>query len=650
MFDFVRTHNRLFQFILVLLVFPSFVFFGVQGYSRFNDAAAVPVAKVDGRNITRAEWDKAHQATVERMRRQMPTADLASLDSPQARQQTLESLLRERLLAAAAAGELLMPSDERLSRLFKSDPQFAAIRNPDGTVNRDLLAAQGMSSDGFAEQLRMELGMRQVLDGVGASAFVPASSSKTATDSLLQRRVVQWQRLDAKEHAGGIKPSEQELADFLKAQEVQFRLPEEARIEYVVLDLQGLKATVQVSEEELRRYYAENESRYTRAQERRASHILIAADKGAAADKRKQARETAQSLRDQALKAPGSFAELARKNSQDPGSAGKGGDLDFFARGAMVKPFEDAVFAMKPGEISPVIESEFGYHVIQLTGVRGGEKKTFEAVRSEIDSEVRTQLAQRRFAEAAESFTNTVYEQPDSLQPVVDKLKLERRTATVFREPAAGATGVLASPRFLAAVFSDDVLRNRRNAQAIDLGNNQLASARVLSHQPARTPPLADVVERVRAAFVAKKSADLAREKGEARLAALRADPTLSLPQTETVSRIQPAGLPREAMDAVLRAPADKLPAVVGVSLGDQGYLVARVTQVLPAQVPAGLDSMMKAQLAQAWAGAESQAYYELLKKRYKGELVGPGAASVAATATTAAATGEGAPSAPSKP
>ena len=154
------------------------------------------------------------------------------------------------------------------------------------------------------------------------------------------------------------------------------------------------------------------------------------------AAERQKASAKAEALLEQVRKSPAQFAELAKKNSDDPGSAERGGDLDFFGRGAMVKPFEDAVFAMKPGEISNVVETEFGFHIIQLTAQRGGEKKSFDSVRAEIEDEVSKQLAQKRYAEAAEQFTNTVYEQSDSLQPVIDKLKLEKRTATVQRTPA----------------------------------------------------------------------------------------------------------------------------------------------------------------------------------------------------------------------
>ena len=481
----------------------------------------------------------------------------------------------------------------------------------------------------------MDLAVRQVLAGATAGAVVPKAAASVALDALLQRREIDWIRFDPKAYQAKVQPTSEEMQAFFKAQEARFRLPEEAQIEYVVLDLPSVSKAVSIPQEDLRRYYDENQSRYTKAEERRASHILIKAEKGAPAAERQKARQTAEGLLAEVRKAPVRFADMARKHSQDLGSAAQGGDLDFFGRGAMVKPFEDAVFGMKAGEISNVIESDFGFHIIQMTGVRGGEKQPFEAVKAEIEAEIRKQAAQRKFAEAAEQFTNTVYEQADSLQPVVDKLKLEKRTATVRRQPAPQATGVLASPKLLDAVFGADALKNKRNTEAVDLGGSQLVSARVLVHTPARLPAFDDVKDAVRAAVVEDQAAALARKEGQDKLAALKQNPAQALPQTAVLSRGQSQGVPRALMEAVLLAPQDKLPAPIGVDLGTSGYVVARVLKVLPREQATATDALLVPQLAQAWGAAESDAYLATLKLRFKAEIE-PAARKAAAPAAAA--------------
>ena len=631
MFDFIRNHQRLTLAFMLLLIIPSFVFFGIEGYTRFTGGGNETVARVDGQGVTRAEWDQAHQRLVDRVRRQQPGVDTAGFDTPGARRETLDMLLRERMLAAAARDQHLAPSDARLQRLFLSDPQFAGLRNPDGSVNRELLQAQGLTSEIFAQQLRQDFAMRQVLLGLEQSAFAPAGVAARSLDALLERREVQMQRLDAQTYRARVAPTDAELDAYYKANESVFRTVEQSDIEYVVLDFDALGKGLVVSEDEARKYYADNAARYTAHEERRASHILIKADAAAAGDVKAKARARAEALLAEARKNPAGFAELARKNSEDPGSAANGGDLDFFARGSMVKSFEDATWALKKGELSGVVESDFGYHVILLTDVRGGDRKPFEAARADIEAEVRKSLLAKRWPEAAEQFTNLAYEQSDSLKPLIDKWNLQRLTATVPRKLPPGVGGPLASAKLLDALFAADSLSGKRNTDAIEVAPNRLVVARVIAHRPAAVPPLDQVRDRVRERVVTSQAAALARKEGEARVAALRAQPDEALKDTMVLSRMTATGAPRELIETVMKADPAKLPHVAGVDLGDAGYVVLKVTKVLPRELPPGPDPM-RAQYAQAWAAAEAEAYLAALKRRYRVEVTAAAAVATAAS------------------
>ena len=621
MFDFVRNHTRLALGFMLLLIIPSFVFFGIDGYTKFRESGNVTVATVDGAAITRGEWESAHQRSVDRVRRQSPDLDAKRLDTPELRGETLNALMRERVVATAARSMQLAPTDARLQRLFVTDPQFASIRNPDGSVNRELLGMQGMTSEMFSQQLRQDFAARQVLGGVARTALAPAALAAASLDPLLQRREVQIQRFDPVAYRAKISPSDADIEAFYKEQQSQFKAQEQAEIEYVVLDLDALGKGVTLSEAELRKFYDDNAARFGTPEERRASHVLIKTEKDAAAADKAKAKARAEELLTQARKNPAGFAELARRNSQDAGSAAQGGDLDFFGRGAMVKAFETAAFSLKTGEISDIFETEFGYHFLTVTGVRGGQKKPFEEVRSEIENELRRAKGKAEWAKVAEQFTNTVYEQSDSLQPVIDKLKLTKLTATVQRNPAPGTVGVLASGKLLEAVFSNEAVANKRNTDAVETAPNQLVSARIVKHSPARTLPLAEVKDRVRERLVAKLGADQARSEGKARLEALKKAPGEALPMPLTLSRAQSQGAPKALMDAVMQADADKLPAVLGVDLQEQGYVVVRVVKVLPREPAPGGDDTLRGQFAQAWAAAESDAYLAALKKRFKAQV-----------------------------
>ena len=622
MFDFVRKHTRIFLGALILLIIPSFVFLGLEGYSRNSQGGNTTVASVAGKKISQAEWDAAHREQAERLRRQMPNVDNALLDSAELRAQSLEALVRERVMLHAADKLHLVITDDRLQKIFASDPQFAFLRNPDGSANKDALAAQGLSSEVLAQRLRQDLSMRQVVAGLSGTAVAPAAAASAALDALFEQREVQVQRFDPKDFLSQVNPSDADLETYYKdpTHSTQFQAPEQASIEYVMLDLEAVKSSLTASEDDLRKYYAENQARYSVPEERRASHILIKADKDTDSADRAKAKAKAEALLADLNKAPPSFADLARKNSEDPGSAQSGGDLDFFARGAMVKPFEDAAFKLKKGEISGVVESDFGYHIIQLTDKRGGETRSFEAARPELLEEVRKQLAQRRYAELAVEFTNMVFEQPDSLKPVAEKFKLKLRSVQgVVRTPAANVSTPLNNRKFLESLFGSDSLTNKRNTEAIEVGANQLVSGRIVQHAPAHQLPLVEVSIKVRDNVVAERAASLARKTGEERLTALQKSPQTALTDPAlVVSRAQSRELPRQVVDAILRAPTVTLPSYVGVNLAAQGYALVKLTKVLGRDPAASDPRQGMAQYTQAWADAESQAYFAALKSRFK--------------------------------
>ena len=630
MFDFIRSNIRLLQIMLLVLIVPSFVFFGVQGYTQFREEGNQDVAKVDGLGIKQAEWDAAHQRRVAQLREQMPDVDAKLFDGAEARTATLNILIRDRVLATAAQSLHLVVPDNRLQRLFVTDPQFAPLRNADGSINKVVIGAEGMTSEIFESRLRHDLALQQVLNGVGKSVLPPTAAVEASVGAMLQRREIRFARFDIKDYLARTQPTAADVEAYYKAHEAAFRLPEQASIEYVVLDLDVVKKGISVAEQDLRKYYEENISRFSVAEERDARHILIKVDKDAAPDIRQKAKAKAESLLAEARRNPAAFADLAMKNSQDEGSAAQGGELGFFGRGAMVKPFEDAVYALKPGEISPLIESDFGYHVIKLESIRGGERKAFEAVRGNIEDDVRRQLATRRWAEAAELFTNTVFEQSDSLNPVVDKLKLERRTATVQRDPRPDAKGALASSKLFEAIFSGDTVKNKRNTIAVEVAPNQLASARIVTHQPARTLTLAEAKDRATALVQAEQAAALARTESQKRLTALKGGTQGELPGHATISRMKPEGLDPKTVETILAADATQLPAFLAVTAAGQGDLVVRIDKVLPPDLPAQQAAGVTAQYAQALAQAESYASFQALRARFKVETLGKGAAAAA--------------------
>ena len=635
MFESIRKHSKIVMVLLFLLIIPSFVLVGIDS-NYFSEKSPV-VARVDGNNINQTDWDNAHRMETDRIRAQSPTVDPKLLDSPQARYVTLERMVRERVLATAAQKMHLATSDARLARSLQEIPAIAGLKRADGSLDaeayRALVASQGLTPEGFEANVRRDLSVNQVIGGVTGSSFGTNAQVKLALDALYERREIQVARLNPTDFSAKVVPSEADLEAYYKSHSKQFQQTEQAAIEYVVLDLESVRAGITLNEGDVRTYYQENIARLAGKEERRASHILVNAPKDAPAADREKAKSRAAQLLEQVRKTPATFAELAKKSSDDKGSAAVGGDLNFFARGAMVKPFEEAAFALKKGEISDLVDSDFGYHIIQLTDIKSPKQPTFEELRPTLEAELKQQQAQRKFAEVAETFANSVYEQADSLLPVADKLKLKVQTATgVTRAPLPGAKGPLANSKFLEALFATDSLENKRNTEAVETGPSQMVAGRVTSYTPAKTLPLQDVQARVRSLYVAEKSAEMARKEGQAKLLAWKANPSAAtgLAAMVEISREQPQNLPRTVIDAALSAPSETLPSWTGVDLESSGYAVVKVIRVVPRQAPDAQRAQQERQQYVQWlATAEGLAYYEMLKQRFKVQIKAPRPAAV---------------------
>lgn len=629
MFDSIRNHKKYLMGFLLILIIPGFVLFGVQGFTDFSNRAEA-VATVDGQDITKIEWDQAHQSESQRLRDAMPTLDPKLLDSDEARYATLERLVRERVLSVAAQKGHLYTSDQKLARNLQQNEVIASLRKPDGSLDvdayRQLLSRQGLTPEMFEARMRAELSQRQVTEGITDSGIAPAALAQVSLNAFFERREVRVQTFAAKDFAARVTPTDAEIETFYNNNPALFQAKEQADVEYLVLDAGALAKGIALNEADVRAYYDQNAARLSGNEERRASHILLTVPAGAPAAEKDTVRQKAQQLLEQVRKDPASFAAVAKAQSQDPGSAPKGGDLDFFARGAMVKPFEDAVFALQKGAISDLVESEFGFHIIELTDIRAPKTRSFEDMRAEIEADLKKQQAQKLFSESAEAFTNLVYEQSDSLQAAADRFKLTVQTAKgVGREPGADA-GVLGNQRLLAAIFAPDSVEKKRNTEAIETASGQLTAARVLTYLPARTQPLAEVREAVRSQLVAQRAAELAREAGQKQLAAWKggAD-SAAMPAAAVVARDQPQSLSGAVLNAALSASAKTLPAWAGVDLGAQGYAVVKVEKVLPREAgDAQRQAQEVRQYSQWWSAAEGQAYYESLKTSLKARILVP--------------------------
>jgi peptidyl-prolyl cis-trans isomerase D len=393
------------------------------------------------------------------------------------------------------------------------------------------------------------------------------------------------------------------------------------KVEYTLLSLDRIQQQVQITPEQIKQYYEERRAQFETPEERHARHILISVPKDASVEQKAKAKERAEALLAQIKKAPATFAEVAKKSSEDLGSSAEGGDLGFLGRGAgLPKPFEDALFSAKAGDIIGPVQTERGYHIIQLEAIKpAGQGPGFEAVRAQAEAELRKSEAGRRFAEAAETFSNIVYEQPDSLEPAVKQfdLTLQKSNGWISREGGAPDDPLLNNQKLLSALFTDDVIKDRRNSEAVEIAPNVLVAARVTEHEAAKDRPFTEVQADIVKQLTHEKAAKLAKEAGEARLAQLKqgtAAGAWSPPQL--LSRERPGALQPDTARAVFSADASKLPAYAGAQDGDR-YIVFRITKVMQgAQIDPQQRKALTRQIDQAAGMEASSATLESLRTR----------------------------------
>jgi len=622
MFDFIRNHKKIMQILLIILIFPSFVLFGIDGYKRFDGQGKV-VATVDGVEITEEEWEKAHQSEISRMRASMPNIDVSVLDTPAIKYGVLERLIQSRVLEATVRKLNIKVSDDKVAQAISEMEVLASIKKNDGSLDFDkykqLLASQGMSPEIFESRMRSDIAVKQVVNGVTqSSVFLPAQMD-AALEAYFQQREIQIAIFSSSDYIDQSKPTDEEVLKYFNTHKDDYKSIESADVEYVLLTKESIEKNITVTEGELKTYFEQNQSNMASKEERRASHILINAAKDISSADKATAKEKALGVLEILKKSPTQFSELAKKNSQDPISAANGGDLGFFAKGAMVKAFEDAAFSLKKGEISGVVESDFGFHIIQLTDIKSAAGANFQQVRASLEVDLKKQLAQKKYAENAEQFSNLVYEQADSFKSVNQKLKLEVQAANnITRDTKSENKTALTNPNVLKALFSPDNIKALRNTEAIEIGTNMLVSARITKYYPSNYLPLEEVKPIIVQTLLNQKALSLAKDDGQSKLELWKKNPDKAQWQVPVIlSRDQNMKLPANLVDEALRIDPAKLPMISGVDLGSRGFGLVKVNKIVPTS-PQIKTPELKQKFIKSWSTAENQAYFSYLKSVLK--------------------------------
>lgn len=612
-----RTHKRWMMLIAMIFIIPSFVVTGIYSYNRMSDSEN-DIATVGDTSITVMDFDNAKRQYLDNFRRQMGQSFKADmLDTPEARAQILASMISDRALALELASEYISVSEADAINLIKQAPAFQQNGQFSTELYERFLASMGKSDQQFVYELRGDLSRQLLLSSVSQTTIASNAMAQRIHDLLTEQRTVRTFEIAADSFKKSVKVTDEEVADYYKQHQSLFNVPETVDIEYVVLSPAVYK-DIPVSKEDVRGFYEQNLQRFSIPEERRASHILIAidADKDEAAAK-KEADELYAKLQAD----PKQFASLARKHSADPGSAREGGDLGFFRQGMMVPEFDRAVFAGKKGDLVAPVKTDFGYHIIRIDDIKAAKARPLAEVRGEIETLYRQEAAVRMFAEDAETFSNMVYEQSESLAPVVEQFKLTVQKATGITRNHEDA---IINPNVVEALFSFDVLQDKRNTNAIEIAANTLLAARVTNHRPQTVEPLDKVKGNIKTALTNTKAAQAAKVEGEALLAKLQKGEKIdrSFGKASTLSRENPGEYTYEVVTAALRPQADKLPSFTGVQTRNGNYTVINVQSAKKVEAAPEQLAMRKAELAQLYSNAEQAAFMNALENKFGVEIL----------------------------
>ncbi|MGE5638464.1 MAG: SurA N-terminal domain-containing protein [Clostridia bacterium] len=606
MFDFVQKHKKIAQLFLALIAL-TFATWGIESYTRYRGGADT-VAEVNGIRISQREFDQEVQRQQDQLRRMFGrNYDPSILDTPQSRAQVLDAMISQRLIAHAAFKSRLVVTDDMLIDTIHSIPAFQNNGQFDKSLYELALRSQNppMSPAQFEARLRNDLALQQLAGAVGGTGFAPRAVTARVAALEGQKREVSEAVIPAEQFLARASVDDAKIKAYYEANQAEFRTPDRIRADYVILSADALAKLDPATDAEIKAAYDARASQFRVDEQRRASHILVK-DK-AQADK----------LLAEVKQNPARFGELAKKYSQDSGSAEKGGDLGWFGPGMMVKPFEEAVFAMKKeGEIAGPVQSEFGYHIVRLTGIQAAKARSLDEVKKELADEISRQKGQRKFAESAEAFSNLVYEQPDSLKPAAERFKLPVRTTPWIARSAAQELGPLDNPKLLGALFSPDSLKTKRNTDAVEVAPGTLVAARVVDFQPAAQRSLDEVKGEITEKLRRQQATELAQKDGEAKVAQLRKGGEVGLKwgPAKLVSRRDAQGLPAEVLNRVAAADVSKLPAYVGLPVPGQGYALLRISKVVEADPKAADEAGPRT--SQAYGSADYVAYVTSLREQ----------------------------------
>lgn len=612
-----RTHKRWMMFIAMIFIIPSFVVTGIYSYNRMSDSEN-DLATVGDTSITMMDFDNAKRQYLDNFRRQMGQSFKPNmLDTAEARASILAALISDRAISLEIASEYMNVGEADAINLVKQAPAFQRDGKFSTEAYQQFLNSMGKSDEQFVLELRRDLTRQMLLSAVSQTTQASNTVAQRIHDLLTEERTIRTFEIKPTAFLKSVSVTDAEAQSYYDQNKSLFAVPESVDIEYVVLSPESYK-NIKASEDDIKTFYEQNLQRFSTPEERRASHILIAVNNEKTdADAKKEADEIYKQLQAD----PSKFAQLAKSKSADPGSARQGGDLGFFQKGMMVPEFDNAVFSGKKGDLVAPVKTQFGYHIIKIVDVKPAQAKPLKEVRAEIEALYQQQAAIRAFAEDAENFSNMVYEQSESLQPVAERFGLKIQTV---KNVTRDFEDQLINPNVIEALYGYDVLEDKRNSNAIEVASNTLLSARVTAHHKQTVKTFDEVKGDIVATLKNQKATEAARAQGSADIAKLLDKKSASgkFGDKTVISRERPGAYAYEVVTAALRPDANKLPTYTGVQTQDGSYFVIEVQSSKKIEASPEQLAMRKAELAQLYSNPEQAAFISGLETKFGTQIL----------------------------
>lgn len=552
--------------IVVLLALTGFeAIFNSSGNAR-------NAAEVNGEEISLDELNQAVNMQRRQLMQQLGSDFDASLfDDKLMRDSALGALIDRTLLLQGARDADFAFSQAALDQLILQTPEFAV----DGVFNAarfdQVIQQMGYTRMQFRQLLEQEMLIGQLRAGISGSGFV--TDQQIERFAQLERQTRDFASITVAADSSAVQVSDEEARQYYEANTERFRSPEQVVLEYVELNKEAYFDEVDASEEELQELYRQQIGNL--AEQRRAAHILIEVDGTSDAEAKAQLEEIAAQLA-----AGGDFATLAKEYSDDPGSANEGGDLGYAGPGVYDPAFEDALYALKEGQVSAPVRSEFGWHLIKLLGVQSPEVPSFESMKPELERELKAQQVEQRFVEVTKELENLAFESADLEQPA-QELGLTVKTTEPFGRE--GGEGIAANRQVIQAAFSDEVLMDRANSSVIELDPDTVVAVRIKQHLEPEVQAFETVRDGIFEQLQHSKAAEQARSEGEKLLATLREGGEVEgqWQSVEAATRGQD-GVAPAVLQTVFRMPKPEGESSTfsGVTLASGDYVVIRLNGV----------------------------------------------------------------------